>query len=32
MVISVVEYEDCAVVEFDDGGKVVMTKNDIISL
>ena len=32
MVVRVVEYEECALVEFDDGSIVIMTSNDIVTL
>lgn len=32
MVVQIIEYEDCAIVQFDDGDKVVMTSEGILSL
>lgn len=32
MVVKVVEYAECAIVEFDDGSKVLMTESAVVTL
>jgi hypothetical protein len=32
MVVKIVEYPECAIVEFDDGSKVILTETAVVTL